>query len=322
MASPGWFFSTLAQVTATIAGFIIAFSGVLHQLERQRRESVTEELRDDILDFEEKYVPVIAAIRAVLQFTFPSIDSEEEQGELKIVEADHTNSHSAAFRVVDSLLTLEDLIDETGSYWRHKRDYLWTEQEFDILDENLAYMSSQIRSNSETDFLSELASISDVSSEEVWKSNVVYSDDLLTHDIREYMENKYPEDMVSRHNLDGTNMRSISFVLRDLSRDFQKLNMKKERSTVGYEPNMRPIFGAVGLLLVFGVFIPLWMLVSAPSTFPSITGKLLLSIQAILLISTIVLSGYLIVFLSDLMGIQLTQTTFQRTDYSNEEERQ
>lgn len=62
MASPEWFFATIAQAIATIVGFVIAFSAVIYQIERQRREQRTEHLRDNLSDIRTKYQDLIAVM--------------------------------------------------------------------------------------------------------------------------------------------------------------------------------------------------------------------------------------------------------------------
>lgn len=62
MASPEWFFSTIAQAAAAIVGFVIAFSAIIYQMERRRREQRTEELREHLSDLHSKYMDVIAVM--------------------------------------------------------------------------------------------------------------------------------------------------------------------------------------------------------------------------------------------------------------------
>lgn len=59
MASPEWFFSTIAQATAAIVGFVIAFSAVIYQNERQRREQRTESLREGLSELRTKYKDIV-----------------------------------------------------------------------------------------------------------------------------------------------------------------------------------------------------------------------------------------------------------------------
>ena len=59
MASAAWFFSTLAQSSAAIVSFIVAFSTVHYQLEKREVNKRNKEFRQDLTEFYDKYNNVV-----------------------------------------------------------------------------------------------------------------------------------------------------------------------------------------------------------------------------------------------------------------------
>ena len=57
MVDPAWFFSTLAQATATIIGFLIALAAVVYQLDKIEKRGKTRDLRNSYAEFRELYLP-------------------------------------------------------------------------------------------------------------------------------------------------------------------------------------------------------------------------------------------------------------------------
>lgn len=100
MAEPEWFFSTLAQASAAIAGLIIAFSVVLYQLERERHERRTEHLREELIQFRNKYENIIRTMGGCLA----DIIVEEETRHLSPGGTMESSSISPTNRIIESHL--------------------------------------------------------------------------------------------------------------------------------------------------------------------------------------------------------------------------
>jgi len=59
MTNSAWFFYTLSQGTAAIVGLLVSARLIQYQLERQRRERRTEDLREETKEFEDKFGDVV-----------------------------------------------------------------------------------------------------------------------------------------------------------------------------------------------------------------------------------------------------------------------
>lgn len=73
--STAWFFSTLAQATASIVAFVIAIGTVIYSLERQRRDRQTAEFQENLLSFKDKYESVLWGCAAM----FHSVDVDRSK---------------------------------------------------------------------------------------------------------------------------------------------------------------------------------------------------------------------------------------------------
>ena len=67
MASAEWFFSTMAQTGSALLGLLISLVLVVHQLNQRERRKRTEELRDYLLDINNKYDGVLFTIMDAIQ---------------------------------------------------------------------------------------------------------------------------------------------------------------------------------------------------------------------------------------------------------------
>lgn len=67
MVEAHYFFSTLAQASAAIVGFVIAVAAALYSLERQRVERRTNEYRDALTEFRNRYGFAIMTLDSMLE---------------------------------------------------------------------------------------------------------------------------------------------------------------------------------------------------------------------------------------------------------------
>jgi hypothetical protein len=145
MASPEWFFSTLAQSSAAIIGFVLAFSAVIHQLERQQREKRTDKLRDELIELRYKYGNVIHNMILLLTSIEPKVTELEENGyklEQTAVSPEevlnkfrnnsdilHPRSASISLFLSHVMGFLQRISADSGS----TRDYLLSSDKFDMM---------------------------------------------------------------------------------------------------------------------------------------------------------------------------------------------
>jgi hypothetical protein len=86
-----WFFSTLAQVSATVVGFIVAITMVTYSLEKERKMNRTADFRDLLEDFYQAYTTPFDEVQAALsrrdsnsvdEYVFREYDSEQIRSEM------------------------------------------------------------------------------------------------------------------------------------------------------------------------------------------------------------------------------------------------
>lgn len=310
MVSPAWFFSTLAQATAAIIGFVIAFGAVLHQLERRHRERRTQELREELLDLKEEFLQRGGNISAMLQ-PFVTGDNFET-----VVEEVKTNNPDLKYPILAEMWyhtgRINVIAGNIDSAPKPQDDFLLTLDEFDELKERanrldeilsdeqneLDQVCSEIESkydiNNDNTFLADVfGSLPDDS--EHLPHNIAIREDLHTKRLREDLEQQYEgTPLLESGDLTGRNLSSLSYWVRDLKDAIRRADAKKGNTILDYEPNIVSIIYAVGGLMAVGVFGPIAFLFTLPNQSIILEGLLLFIIQFVLLAATSFFSVFLL----------------------------
>lgn len=293
MADPAWFFSTLAQSTAAIIGFIIAFSAVLYQLDRQRRERRTQELREELIDFEDEYDEVLVNARFLILDSFPEEDTINEEGPAKFVSGNE--GIEMLFDAVRNFERISDLFDGLDHSPNPKRDYLISDEEFEELASAVEALSDTFSLEDSDGIRAELHRLTGIPKSDLWDANVFgYRVDspkeadptCYSYNIQEWALGGSGTSRV----LTGQTLRSLNTVVRRLERDFHAVEAKKRNTLVGYEPDVKyPLFLS-GILLVIGVFLPMLFIMSPPSQLPQLDRTTIYIVQWVLVLGTLISS--------------------------------
>ena len=312
MAKPAWFFSTLAQVTAAIVGFIVAFSAGLYPLERQRREDRTDRLRNALIDFRNEYFDVIRSLSFVAgngnvttkdylkDFTK---DTEELQEE---IENDSEQRGKDSALVWAHFHRIQELIDKIDA----EHDFLLTSEELDTLQESIQWLYGYFDVNNEENKqfyleLSNLFNLEDVD-DSYYHDNVYDSGAGAVkpeEDLREWVQ----EDSDGRHRnwagysdddsgLTGKNLFTIATIMEYVKQDFEQLQIRRSGTILNYQPRiMKIIWGVVAMTFV-GVFLPSILLLTPTEDLSPLVlrGWSLLASQWLVLILSTAAFSYLL----------------------------
>jgi hypothetical protein len=127
MSSPAWFFSTLAQSAAAVIGLTVAFTVSTHLSRRERVNRKSKRLREELIDFRNRYRDILFNISSVLeeQADFdPSYDVGRNLADAKYDRGQWVESQSATpvaaevwgctYGVAHMLTNVNDLEDLPG----------------------------------------------------------------------------------------------------------------------------------------------------------------------------------------------------------------
>lgn len=311
MADAPWFFSTLAQVSATIVGFIVAFSAGLYPLERQRREDRTDRLRNALINFRNDYFKIIRSLSLIAH------DGDvTTQGYLKdfgkdVEELREDIEEDTGQRGEDSpiiwahLYRIQELLEKVDA----ENDFLLTSEELDILGDSIQWLYSyfNVANEDNQQFYYELSDL--VNENQI--PDGYYHDDVYDsgagavnsgNDVRIWItaesDGRHREWAGYSQNdsgISGKNLFSYATVLEYIHQDIEQVERRRSGTILNYEPRIKSIiWGVVGMTII-GVFVPSIFLLTPASGLEMliIEGWNLLIAQWLLLL----LSGIAFAFL-------------------------
>lgn len=305
MAGPAWFFSTLAQVSATIAGLFAAFSVGQHQLERRRREDRTDRLRRALIDFRNEYFNVVRSMSFVAGNGGVTTKNYLKSFQLETDELREAINNDPDQRGSDApiiwahLHRIQELLEETNP----KNDYLLSPEQLETLDESLNWLYHYFDAHNENNkqFYFELSNLvtEDRIPEDFYRDDVYDSgggavnpeDDIKNwiiyeSDGRHRTWAGYPP---NDSGITGKNLFSFATALEYIHQDFEGVKSRRGGTLLDWNPRiMKIIFGICSMTLV-GVFVPLVLLLTPSSMFEYLIldGNQLLAVQW----ATVVLTG-------------------------------
>jgi hypothetical protein len=314
MVAPQYFFSTLAQASAAIVGFVIAVAAALYTLERQRVERRTDEFREALTEFKNRYGFPLVVLSDMLESEGGnttekmtddfSLDNEELE-ELVYDEYDEMPVTSLFLAHVRRILSIFGQIELENDYllsdeelraFRQSVDWIYTHfnqpdqisrevveeiigEPYPIPEDSPALV---IFENYEEDYASKL--------EDWFEKRKEVEPEVLRPSFKDYLNDE-------SHNeekfLKGDNFLSIIRLVELLEKDFQKVNRVSNRTVIDYGSGIRPVLRVSLYLLLVGVILPTTFLLSSPVTFPM--WFTLLS-QVLLLLGTLSLGITLVEF--------------------------
>jgi len=302
MVNPAWFYSTLAQSSAAIIGFIIAFTAVIHQLERQTRERRTQELREILSTFEEDYRIVLMDLQFLMIETFPPIEWSEIDDQVILTE--NIEEYEPALEFANTALSLYRKIESLDYSKNPREDYLLDSAELTELREE-AQILHQLASNFEDDGLSNaLVELSGFSDQDMNRAEILgIQEEFIDDDtnqppgvassvsgINSWLSKKRHTEFDG----DSLDLRTVSRVTRELQKDASKIDSKSGNTLVGYEPEVKSVILTSVSLLLVGVFTPIIFLMTPPLDSGGFTRIQIFAFEVALLLISAGLSAKLI----------------------------
>lgn len=301
MVAPEWFFSTLAQASAAIVGFIVALAAIVYSLERQRRDNRSDRLREALIRFKNRYYRVVRAISLLAHE-----GGVTTKPYLKEMDFETDALHEKVSRDSDQRGELAPI------FWAHARrvlkildrvnpegDYLLTAGELDALRKSIYWMKICVQIGGVL-WEQLYRDLTNQTSVDVGRSQ--YREDTIRAqdptDPGNIIERWLKHDSGGEHRewagysdddagLTGQNMFSLATVLQYLSYDIEEIEARRVGTLVDYNPNINKVLAGVAFMTVVGVFIPSIFLMTTPTaSWPVLRGPSIASVQVILLILT------------------------------------
>lgn len=300
MVNPAWFFSTLSQGTAAIVGLLVSARLIQYQLERQRRERRTEDLREEIQDFEDKFGHILPPITS----TFA------QSADLSY----WTESHTLAIAGED--LNLDIAMNATlpvvTLYWVHlarishiltmgnnpssdpEEHNLFTQEEFDRLRESIGWLEQNLDQRSA--FIDYLCADLGIQGNNQYTVDV-FDPDPPGESLQDWLQRH--QEYAGRHStlLSGENLQSYQRVIEELHEDFQRLDSLRANTIITYEPGINPFLAKASALILVGVVLPVAAIISdVPDALSWLVfdSAMLYFYELLLLVATVALMAVLL----------------------------
>jgi len=293
MISPAWFFSTLAQVCAALLGFIITLAVAIHQLEIREKRKRTDELRTSLIDANDKYNNIMLEIIEVIDLPFQNKFVPDDYG-IAINETDVNQiidmSNEQFDRPLCSKISMlayrcASILDEISPSDCAKQDNLISQSQITELQRAGEYISD-ITSKPDGALIREIESQSEVNdislSDEIFQN----SDNHKYEEIDQWISNNI-NGKNRKSNLSGSNLISISNIFKEFREDMSNISMKAEQTILNNDQQYRRASLYGGLMVIFGIILPLSALIEPISKDLIISGFILIVYQVGLVVGTI-----------------------------------
>ncbi|MYL17991.1 hypothetical protein GLW36_15230 [Halorubrum terrestre] len=320
MVAPQYFFSTLAQASAAIVGFVIAVAAALYSLERQRVERRTDEYREALTEFRNRYGFALMALDSLLEGEGGDTTKEMtddlslDNGELEELVREEYNEKPATSlymahvrRILgifnriapanDSILSPDELAAlQQSIHWMYIQFYNISGEPNLVIKELVGEVTD--KPYSDFDESADITLFDDTNGEtayrpshlqEWFKERRVVESELLRPTPEE-------EDVLNVRGeyTTGDNFWSVKVLAEYLHNDFQKLRREPAGTAIDYESGIRPVLKISTYLILVGVILPTMFLFSVPVTVPT---WLIFVAQVLLLAGTLTLALTLIEFI-------------------------
>lgn len=260
MVDTAWFFSTLSQATAAIVGLLVSARLIQYQLERQRRERRTEDLREEIQELEEKFGHILP----------PMVGTFADSADILFLH--HVHDLSMTEDELNLNIAMKSSVPTVTLYWAHmarishilmdgihpspnpRAHYLFSKEEFDRLRESTTWLKNNVDERSQ--FIEYLYADLGLSAKKPYTENGLHPDppgETLQDWLQRY------QDYATRHSslLSGKNLQSYQRVFGELHRDFQRLDSLRENTIITFNPGINPFLAKAAALIFVGVILPL-----------------------------------------------------------------
>jgi hypothetical protein len=242
-------------------------SAIQYQLERQRRERRTEDLREETLEFTEKYGDILSPIAGEFfrysdnqyAILYDDLEKTGDDLNLDIVQNSHTPVATLYYRHLTRVASI--FIQEPNPSADPNLHNLFSEKAFDRLRESSFWLKTHLDQRSM--FMDNLYADLRIN------SNNPYTEDIFDpnppgESIQEWLQRH--QAYASRHDtlLSGENLQSFLRVFEEFHGDFQRLDSLRQNSVLTFDTNINTILLKSLALLIVGVFIPIASLITNP----------------------------------------------------------
>lgn len=297
MATPARFFSTLAQATGIILGFIIALATAIYQIKRSQIQSRLNRFREDITDYEQEYRDVVddmaTELRQIGSFEFETDLYQQDEEPIEVVQK------------VSEWAEKQDT-PRIAKLWICLR---WWDRQISVLHggSDLEYLREQM-TMTERPVLHIISEFEDMENPENPREERLFFEIV---DQQGFSCDEYnPEynvfgssdsiDYWLRRNTtktEGYTFESWRLIADNLTTDYYTIDGRKHLSGDIFEHDeLRTLLVDAGLLFSVGVLIPMLFLITIPPTVPlisefRITGVGIPLIEIAVLLSILVASA-------------------------------
>ncbi|WP_049912762.1 hypothetical protein [Natrialba hulunbeirensis] len=304
MVSPEEFFSSFAQISATIVGFVIAISTVLYSIEREKREERTDELRESLNDFFAHNHQLLSDLFHAFENTAPddyTDDFDQVSGDFDeaVQKAKELKEESDSEVVIIyshlAILYYSTLRLETRCDVRELKEIIRDfKSSLDALQHDYFHSENQFNRGLYKDLTKQ--DEDDIPDEYLLESGVFSRDD--TNPIVEHLNENRISSPTNPHKstvtpvvLSGKELYTIRAVVNRLRIEFGSVRTKSYRTLIDYDPHIVQIIKLTIAIIVAGVVIPIAFLFSFPPILDSlqISGWDLFLSQMVLLITTVLI---------------------------------
>ncbi|WP_169333099.1 hypothetical protein [Halomicrobium katesii] len=294
MSEADYFFSALAQSTAAIAGLVITLSAVRYQLERQRRERRTEDLREAMIELEEKYTPILNVIAgefaddAELYF-FTLL--EESKVSSEIVEgliglhADNPNVTLLWYHLSNISLILTMAINPSEDPSEH---YILPPEQYEQIQDSVTWLDENFKEN--TEFIQSLYSELEIDSSSGYTEDH-FSPEMPGDSVQDWLQRHQEYTSKYESLFSGNNLQSFRRVIEEFDKDYTKVDSLLKNTIVDFTPNITKTLKYSSLLIAVGVFLPLLALTTKPPevfSFLILTDQILYLYELLLLVLSVI----------------------------------
>ena len=306
MIEPQFFFSTLAQASAAVVGFVVAVAAALYSLERQRVERRTDEYRDALTDFKNRYGFAIQTLTEIL---------ENEGGEItnEMVDVDKTpedleklaRSEVDDYPVTSLFLAHMSRILEILSQIEPRNDYVLSAQELEALEDSVNWFYEHFYQLDEIskELIKETTGEEYCGNRDINEIRIFNNSfpvpGMLPHELKRWFEErkqvqseilrpKYHDNNEEENDLlTGDNFWTLKTLAEYLMYDLRKVSKESSGTVIRYNPGIKTVVKVSTYLILIGVFLPTTFLFSSPVTLPQ---WFIFSSQILLLVGSLLLS--------------------------------
>lgn len=293
MPSPGWFFSTVAQVTVTIIAFIISLIAVLQQLRYDRKKRRINDFKKQLVDFNNKYKQSSNEIMTLLKNFY--------DGSVPKVVLEPSKTSSTT---IDS--KIENCVDKypiSNSVWLHTynihnilksidsnddvdRGELPEKEKINEINKSLDFQLGKI-SKGENTMSDEIKTFQE--SEELSITKDIFEKENSGHNQLKNWFNRYFSPNDNKHDQSGKDILSLVNYFEEMNDDFEELQNSYHAAKSLSNNNFSQSFKYIVTILIVGVLIPILSMLTVPDRFAILSGIFLTIYQIIIISATAIL---------------------------------